>query len=103
MPESVGGLGLRLLAHLPGMVRARPADVTGRRGPSDDRPGSDDDPLPAFLEAFDSAIRWVEDSLREMSSHLDPLTARDRDANGLSAFFNFSQPARKPVLIEPSA
>ena len=45
-----------------------------------------------------STLRLIEDLF-----HLDPLTARDRDANGLSAFFNFSQPARKPVLIEPSA
>ena len=44
-----------------------------------------------------STLRFIEDLF-----HVQPLTARDRDANGLTAFFDFSQPARRPLVIEPS-
>jgi len=44
-----------------------------------------------------STLRFIEDLF-----HLEPLTARDRVANGLSAFFDFSQPARSPLVVESS-
>ena len=44
-----------------------------------------------------SMLKFIEDRF-----HLQPLTARDRNANGLYAFFDFSQPARKPLILESS-
>jgi phospholipase C len=45
-----------------------------------------------------STLRFIEDLF-----HVPPLTARDRDANGLSAFFDFSRPARGPLILETSS
>jgi len=44
-----------------------------------------------------SMLKFIEDLF-----HVQPLTVRDRDANGLSAFFDFSRMARSPLVIEPS-
>jgi phospholipase C len=41
-----------------------------------------------------SLLRFIEDLF-----HLDPLTFRDRAANGLWSFFDFSGPAREPLIL----
>jgi phospholipase C len=41
-----------------------------------------------------SLLRLIEDQFRT-----EPLTVRDRTANGLKAFFDFSKPARSPVVL----
>jgi len=41
-----------------------------------------------------SLLRFIEDRF-----HLDPLTFRDRNANSLWSFFDFSQPARAPLIL----
>ena len=41
-----------------------------------------------------SLLRFIEDIF-----HVVPLTARDKTANGLGAFFNFSLPAQSPLVL----
>jgi hypothetical protein len=41
-----------------------------------------------------SLLNFIEDLF-----HLQPLTFRDRGANGLAAFFDFSKPARSPLIL----
>jgi phospholipase C len=41
-----------------------------------------------------SLLRFIEDVF-----HVQPLTSRDRSANGLSDFFDFSQPPRGPLVL----
>jgi phospholipase C len=41
-----------------------------------------------------SLLRFIEDLF-----HIQPLTFRDRTANGLAGFFDFSRPARTPLII----
>jgi len=41
-----------------------------------------------------SLLRFVEDVF-----HVQPLTFRDRSANGLASFFDFSMPARAPLIL----
>ena len=44
-----------------------------------------------------SLLRFIEDLF-----HVDPLTFRDRTANGLSSLFDFSMPARSPLILGSS-
>jgi phospholipase C len=41
-----------------------------------------------------SLLRFIEDLF-----HIEPLTSRDRTANGLTSFFNFSLAARSPLIL----
>jgi phospholipase C len=41
-----------------------------------------------------SLLKLIEDLFR-----VEPLTFRDRTANGLAAFFDFSKPARSPLIV----
>jgi phospholipase C len=41
-----------------------------------------------------SLLKFIEDLF-----HIEPLTFRDRTANGLSSFFDFSLPARSPLIL----